>query len=377
MSVAACFVGGWGHARPLLPVVRLARQLGHAITWAGQESVLGRLAALGDATVPIGPTTLQTEALPLLAVDRPMERSVMRDHFVTEFGDVRARALGAWFEEHRPDVVVCDEVDVGAVIAAEQRSVPCVVVADILAGRLTADDVIGDAWRTLRAAHGLDDDPTGEPRWGTLGIYPAPRSLRDPVLAWPPRLVPVRPPILDDVGELSNTAPDRSLVYATLGTVFNLESGDLLDRLAVALDRCGRRSILTVGPHVDVARFVAKAPDVRIEPFADHGQVLPRAAVVVFHGGSGTLVEALAFGVPVVVLPMGADQPDNADRCVELGVGTVLDPLTATADEIADAIDRVIGEPRFTAAVDVLADEARTQPAVADVTALVDLLTVT
>jgi UDP:flavonoid glycosyltransferase YjiC (YdhE family) len=97
----------------------------------------------------------------------------------------------------------------------------------------------------------------------------------------------------------------------------------------------------------------------------------------VFHGGSGTLVEALAFGVPVVLLPMGADQPDNADRCVELGVGTVLDPLTATADEIADAIDRVIGEPRFTAAVDVLADEARTQPAVADVTALVDLLTVT
>ena len=180
MSVAACFVGGWGHAQPLLPVVGLARDLGHRVTWAGQATVLERLAALGDAAVPIGPDTLRSEASPLVPVDREMERAVVRDHFVAEFGERRARDLGNWFDDDRPDLVVCDEVDVGAVIAAEQQDLPCVVVADILAGRLVADDVVDEAWRALRHAHGLDDDPTGDRRWGTIGLYPAPGSVPRP-----------------------------------------------------------------------------------------------------------------------------------------------------------------------------------------------------
>jgi hypothetical protein len=374
MSVAACFVGGWGHAQPLLPVVGLARELGHRVTWAGQEAVLGRLAALGDDVVAVGPDTLGSDAMPLVPVDREMERAVMRDHFVGEFGRHRARRLGAWFDEHRPDIVVCDEVDVGAVIAAEQRGLPCVVVADIVAGRLTSDAVIGEAWRALRSAHGLDDDPVGHRRWGAIGLFPAPRGLRDPSLPWPAQLVSVRPSILGDVDAARNASSEGTLVYATLGTVFNLESGDLLDRLAVALDRCGRDTLLTVGPHVDATRFAA-GPRVRVERFADHRQVFPRAAAVVFHGGSGTLVDALALGVPVVVLPMGADQPDNADRCTELGIGIVLDPLAANSDEIATAVDRVIDEPRFAASAAALAGEARTQPRLTDVDALVALLT--
>jgi MGT family glycosyltransferase len=252
------------------------------------------------------------------------------------------------------------------------------VVADILAGRLVADGVIGEAWRALRLAIGLDDDPTGDRRWGTIGIYPAPRSLRDPTLPWPAQLVAVRPSILDDTADPDDaptTSSDRTLVYATLGTVFNLESGDLLDRLAVALDRCGRDALLTVGPHVDVTRLAAVAPSVRIESFADHSEVFSAAAAIVFHGGSGTLVDAVTMGVPVVALPMGADQPDNADRCTELGIGIVLDPLAAPAEEIADAIDRVIDEPRFAAAAVAIADEARTQPRLADVRQLVECLT--
>jgi MGT family glycosyltransferase len=203
--------------------------------------------------------------------------------------------------------------------------------------------------------------------------------LRDPALPWPAQTFAVRPTILDDADEATiqstNPSSGRSLVYGTLGTVFNLESGDLLERLAVALDRRDRDALLTVGPHVDVDRLAAATPNVRIESFADHSEVFRRAAAVVFHGGSGTLVDALALGVPVVVLPMGADQPDNADRCAELGVGIVLDALTANTDEIATSIDRVIDEPSFAAAATAIADEARQQPRLADVDELVECLT--
>ena len=78
-------------------------------------------------------------------------------------------------------------------------------------------------------------------------------------------------------------------------------------------------------------------------------EILGRCAAVVSHGGSGTLVAALSLGVPVVVLPMGADQPDNADRCEALGVGVVLDPLTADGAMIATAVTEVMADGRYSA----------------------------
>ena len=53
----ASFVGGWGHAEPLLPLARLARLAAIAVTFAGQTAVMPRLAALGFETVVVGPDT--------------------------------------------------------------------------------------------------------------------------------------------------------------------------------------------------------------------------------------------------------------------------------------------------------------------------------
>jgi UDP:flavonoid glycosyltransferase YjiC (YdhE family) len=89
--------------------------------------------------------------------------------------------------------------------------------------------------------------------------------------------------------------------------------------------------------------------------------MLGRCQAVVCHAGSGTLVAALSLGIPVVTLPMGADQPDNAERCNELGVGVALDPLTATPAEIVESTDAVLRDPRFRAAAAVLAAEATSQ----------------
>ena len=68
----------------------------------------------------------------------------------------------------------------------------------------------------------------------------------------------------------------------------------------------------------------------QIERYLPHSAVLPRCDVVVSHGGSGTVIGALAAGLPSVVLPMGADQPLNAARCEALGVGVALDAVRVT-----------------------------------------------
>jgi UDP:flavonoid glycosyltransferase YjiC (YdhE family) len=56
------------------------------------------------------------------------------------------------------------------------------------------------------------------------------------------------------------------------------------------------------------------------------GQVLPRALALVSHGGIGTVSQALAAGIPQLVMPLGFDQFDNAARLERLGVAATLPP---------------------------------------------------
>ena len=88
--------------------------------------------------------------------------------------------------------------------------------------------------------------------------------------------------------------------------------------------------------------------------------MLPRSAAVVSHGGSGTTLGALAHGIPLVLLPEGADQFDNADRVEAAGAAVVLRPGEVTADSVGAALERVLGETAFAeAARTVAADIAR------------------
>jgi UDP:flavonoid glycosyltransferase YjiC (YdhE family) len=370
MAVLAAFVGGWGHAEPLLEVAELAKSFGHQVTFAGQQALVPRIAAMGYDTAVIGPDTLGSKRLPLQRVDRELERTVMRDHFVTQFGSVRGPAICELIDNLAPQVVLCDEVDFGAIAAAECAAIPCVTVNVVAAGRLVSPEVVGPAWNQLRHTVGLtDDDPDGQALGGTLTLAPFAASFRAPELVRPPQWRPVRP-TLPPVA-IGSSACVR--VYATLGTVFNVESGDLLARLVAGLGRVPLDSLITIGPNIGVDEF-DPAPHVRIEQFVAQRDVLGQCDAVVCHGGSGTLMAALSVGVPVVVIPMGADQPDNADRCEDLGCGVVLDPLDATPDDIAEAVTQVTSDPRYQCNARQLASEVEAQPALRELPELVELL---
>jgi UDP-glucoronosyl and UDP-glucosyl transferase len=75
---------------------------------------------------------------------------------------------------------------------------------------------------------------------------------------------------------------------------------------------------VTTGPAVDPA--VIPAPqNVSVQRWARHADVLPHCSAVVTHGGHVTVLKALAAGVPLVVVPLGRDQPGNAARVVHAG----------------------------------------------------------
>ena len=96
--------------------------------------------------------------------------------------------------------------------------------------------------------------------------------------------------------------------------------------------------------------------------FVPQSSLLPRCRAVVSHGGSGSVVGALAHGAPLVCIPLGADQPHNARRCEALGVGRTLDAVAATPADIRAAIERVVTDPSFRMKAAELQEESAALP---------------
>ncbi|HEX6913422.1 MAG TPA: nucleotide disphospho-sugar-binding domain-containing protein, partial [Longimicrobium sp.] len=118
-----------------------------------------------------------------------------------------------------------------------------------------------------------------------------------------------------------------------------------LQRIITALGTLEVRGLVTLGPAMAGEPFDLPANVVTV-PSAPHAQVFPHAAAVITHAGHGTVMRALANGVPLLCLPMGRDQDDNAARAVFRGAGLRLRP-SASPSRIAAAVRRLLAEPGF------------------------------
>jgi UDP:flavonoid glycosyltransferase YjiC (YdhE family) len=96
-------------------------------------------------------------------------------------------------------------------------------------------------------------------------------------------------------------------------------------------------------------------------PFAD---LLPRAAALVHHGGIGTMAQAMAAGIPQLIMPMAFDQPDNADRVKRLGVGDWLKPRSFRPRKVAGKLQQLLESPDVKEACRVLAERLRSGDAI-------------
>lgn len=119
----------------------------------------------------------------------------------------------------------------------------------------------------------------------------------------------------------------------------------VLHRVIEALGGLRVRGLVTVGPALDPAAFQPPA-NVVVRASVAHAQVFPQASVVVTHAGHGTVIRALASGVPLLCMPMGRDQRDDAARVVARGAGLRLSP-GASVGEIREALQRLLEQPGY------------------------------
>jgi UDP:flavonoid glycosyltransferase YjiC (YdhE family) len=198
----------------------------------------------------------------------------------------------------------------------------------------------------------------------TLGLAP----IGDGLTAWEaPELVLVGAPRWLDIdadapdhvvhaGPLNVARPDderprdagRPSVLLTFSTTLMEGQMALIDRACRAVAGLELDAILTLGPAVD--RDAVHAPDgIQVLPFADHDRVVPGCAAVISHGGLGTVLRALAHGVPQLLLALGRDQAFNASRVEALRAGIQL-PTQAPPEMIATALRTLLADPRFSTA---------------------------
>ena len=161
--------------------------------------------------------------------------------------------------------------------------------------------------------------------------------------------------------EWLDALPGRPIVYITLGTVYNRDLGvfrALLDGLRdEPLDL-----VVTVGTQNDPALLGPQPSNIHVHQYIPQEQLLPHCAAVVTHGGAGSTLGALAFGLPLLIVPQGADHFYNAERVVSAGAAVQLPSARLTADSAREAVRRLLHDGTFRRAAQQIRTELDAMP---------------
>lgn len=201
-----------------------------------------------------------------------------------------------------------------------------------------------------------------------LFLSPVPPSYQPDPVALPATTHAVRYVAFDDdrpdvaalpdwIGQLPT---DRPLVYATLGTAYN-RTPDVFPAILAALRDLPVEAIVTVGEQ-DAGYFGPQPPHIHLARYIPQSLLFPRCDLVITHGGFGTVLTALDHGLPLVIAPIAADQPDHARRCIELGVARAISPRDRTPTAFRDADRSVLNDGRYRRNAERLRDEMHAQP---------------
>jgi UDP:flavonoid glycosyltransferase YjiC (YdhE family) len=151
-------------------------------------------------------------------------------------------------------------------------------------------------------------------------------------------------------------------VYVTLGTV-SYGAVEVLRRAILAVAAHGAEVLVAAGPAGDPALLGDLAANVHTEKFVPQAEVLRHVDLVVHHGGTGTMLGALAEGLPQLILPQGADQPFNGMMIERAGAGRALPNEAQTPAALEEAVGALLAEGPERLTAKRIAEEIAAMPA--------------
>ena len=175
------FAGGSGHMEPLIPLARAAEAAGHRVAFAGRPWMVPQVDAAGFAAFVAGSDLgLTPERLPLAPTDLEQDMRDVGSGFGRRIARERAADILPLCTEWRPDLLVCEELDFGAMVIAERLGLPYATVLVSATGAFVRPELVAGPLDEVRAEHGLPRDPGLAMLSRYLVLTPFPRSFRDP-----------------------------------------------------------------------------------------------------------------------------------------------------------------------------------------------------
>lgn len=373
MRVLFASTSGSGHFTPLIPFIDACTARGDDVLVVGPVALEPVLAAR--------PEVYRLTKQPAAAdVGRMKERlltlapqDAVRAMVGEVFGGLYPAAILPDLDEvcrtWRPDLVLHETCEFGSVVAAERYGIAHARVA------ITSASFAGSTDDLLPAVFAPYDASLGD------RLAASPYLTRFPASVDPSPYQDTRryhdTPVLESPPD-SGIGVGDPLVYLTLGTEAGAMPGApaLYRAFLDALSDLPVRVLLTVGRTADVSAIGPIPENARVEAWVPQAQVLESAAVVLCHGGSGTVFGALAAGVPVVCVPLFADQHANAGLVAESGAGRAVEPSAGATrtgslgpdavSGIRTAVELALEKPSYREAARRLADEMRAEPAPGD-----------
>lgn len=412
----------WEGGGTIPPELALAKRLvdrGHTVTVLGEPPAQAEVEAVGARFTQYkrAPYRITREdhlhdwdAPNQLVVAKNLIDNVMCGPAHEYAGDV----LDA-IERFQPDAIVVDGFLFGALIGSEKSALPTAVVSPDIGFR----PIIG------RSPFGLGlplaRGPLGRMRdrimsalmtrasyfYGVAPINAVRRELGLPEVSSPFELYeranrhllltsrhfdfPTQPPenlryvgpqILDPVwiGSWSPPWPNsnRPAVLVSLGSTFQ-DQAKIYHRIIAALSQLNLDAIVTLGDVAELPSFSNTNgntnANVHVVASAPHGAVLEHVDLVISHCGHGTVMKSLSAGIPLICIPLGRDQKDNARRIEAIGAGLMLSK-SSSSEKISAAVSRVFADDTFRSNARRLsiqiADELKGDPAITELEQLVD-----
>ncbi len=377
MRVLVSTTAGAGHLGPLVPFARALVDAGHEVVVAAPASFASAVAKAGFDHRPFADAP-QEELAAVFARVPGLSNHDANALVVTEiFGRIDARAalpgvrdlVDGW----RPDLVLREASEFASYVVADVDEIPHVTVAVSL-------DSFEDEFLPGLEAPLADLGAQG----GVAGLRSAPRlSLLPPAFEGAAALASgTTRRFRDDTLAPASGDPlpgwwpgsTDPLVYVTFGTVaasiglFPV----LYQGVMAAVADLPVRVLLTLGQAGDPEALGPLPANVHVERWWPQADVMPHAAAMVGHGGFGTTLAGLAAGVPMVVVPLFADQPYNAERVEAVNAGVALGGGPAGIGGLADALGQVLDGDWYRAGAKRMAEQIARLPSAADAVALLE-----
>ena len=349
------------HLNPAAAIAGELSAQGHAVAWAGPETILRPI---------LGPTaTIYRTGTRMYRGIRDRGTSPAQaflDGYVVPLARFTLAAVDKAVREFEPDVVVVDQHGVAGALVAHRHGLRWASLLPSSMGLFPDRAAEFDAWLAGSLAK----------LWAEAELPPASDETLLSMMFSPylqlaftttaltgeapaaDHVKLVGPALCPRLGEPAVPVdwldPDRALVLVTVGTLNVDVATDFYQRAVQALAGLGDR----------LQGIVLAPPDILPDP-PDHVAVLPRVdvlalmphlAAVVSHGGANTVGEALSHGIPLVVAPITLDQPRTAEQVVRAGAGIRVDFNDATPAVLREAMTAVLDDERYRAAAERIRD---------------------